>query len=147
MDEPKGTLAAVAAAVPISLRGRGYNLYLVQQQRYWNDAPTYVFDEWVAYTNGSVQRLHSGLDDRTDTVQSMMEFIPYALCVPYTIPCNSQILQFIKCHIEHCLTVLKLSNLDTSRLEHLQNAADAEGLRQFVRGHFGEEWTKQTLGF
>ena len=48
------SLANVALAVPQSLRGPNYSLYLVQQQRWWNDSPLYVIDEWVAYRNGAM---------------------------------------------------------------------------------------------
>lgn len=45
------TLADVAAAN--KYRGDLVNLYLIQQQRYWNDNALYLFDEWVAYANGA----------------------------------------------------------------------------------------------
>ena len=51
--EPKITIAHVAAKVPVSLRGPSYQLYLVEQRKYWNDRPLYLVDEWVAYTNGT----------------------------------------------------------------------------------------------
>lgn len=51
--EPKTTIRAIAPKVPQVLRGPSYNLYLVQQTSGWNDRPLYLFDEWVAYTNGS----------------------------------------------------------------------------------------------
>lgn len=51
--EPKTTIRAFASSVPQGLRGPSYNLYLVQQTSGWNDRPLYLFDEWIAYTNGS----------------------------------------------------------------------------------------------
>lgn len=51
--EPKTTIRAFAGTVPQALRGPSYNLYLVQQTSGWNDRPLYLFDEWIAYTNGS----------------------------------------------------------------------------------------------
>jgi hypothetical protein len=51
--EPKTTIRAFASTVPQALRGPSYNLYLVQQTSGWNDRPLYIFDEWIAYTNGS----------------------------------------------------------------------------------------------
>ena len=51
--EPKTTIRAFASTVPKELRGPSYNLYLVQQTSGWNDRPLYIFDEWIAYTNGS----------------------------------------------------------------------------------------------
>jgi hypothetical protein len=51
--EPKTTIRAIAPKVPQALRGPSYQLYLVQQAGDWNDRPLYLFDEWIAYTNGS----------------------------------------------------------------------------------------------
>lgn len=51
--EPKTTIRAFASTVPQALRGPSYQLYLVQQTNGWNDRPLYLFDEWIAYTNGS----------------------------------------------------------------------------------------------
>ena len=51
--EPRTTIRSFAGIIPEGLRGPSYNLYLVQQTGGWNDRPLYLFDEWVAYTNGS----------------------------------------------------------------------------------------------
>lgn len=54
IKEPKGRLSAIARLIPPSLRGPSFHLYLVQQQRYWEMYPTYLADEAVSYTNGSL---------------------------------------------------------------------------------------------
>lgn len=46
-------LSDVAKEVPQDLRGDIYKLYMVEQQRYWNDTPCYVIDELSAYLNGT----------------------------------------------------------------------------------------------
>lgn len=51
--EPKGRLSSVSQLIPPSLRGPSFNLYLIEQQRYWECEPSYMLDEWVAYINGS----------------------------------------------------------------------------------------------
>jgi len=51
--EPKTTIRAIAPKVPQALRGPSYQLYLVSQTGDWNNRPLYLFDEWIAYTNGS----------------------------------------------------------------------------------------------
>ncbi len=51
--EPKLTLNTVAQAIPQPLRGMSYNLYLIQQQRWWNDRSLYILDELGAYLSGS----------------------------------------------------------------------------------------------
>jgi hypothetical protein len=47
------TLSQVAASVPEELRGRGFRLYLIEQQKYWQNQPSYILDELSAYTNGA----------------------------------------------------------------------------------------------
>jgi hypothetical protein len=72
--EPPTTISKVAGLVPSSLRGGVYNLYLVSQASSWNDTPLYIFDEWIAYTNGSDCRLDLGIEQRSETVTYMLEF-------------------------------------------------------------------------
>jgi len=140
MHEPATTLSAVAAAVPLSLRGQVYRLYLVEGQRYWQNQPTYVFDEWVAYANGSEARQQLGIRDRAETVEYTLEFIPYSLCVAKASRSQDpQMKAFIRWHIERCLTF--------GNVNRLRTASDAEALRQFTRTYLGAEWTKKTLGF
>lgn len=47
--EPNIKLSHIAVNVPRNLRGSCYNLYLLKQQKYWNNEPLYVLDEWSAY--------------------------------------------------------------------------------------------------
>jgi len=136
LQEPNTTLSAVAARVPASLRGRGYNLYLIQQQHYFQDQPTYILDEWVAYTNGSEARARLSLQARGETVESMMEFIPYALCLPM----DPQLKAFVRWQIERAVRLGRVPDA-------LQTSPDAESLRQSTRKCFGTNWTLRVLGF
>lgn len=81
--EPNLTIKQVADKVPKELRGNIYQLYLVSQQRYWNDRPLYLFDEWSAYIAGSMHRLEEQLDERVDSIRSMLEMAVYCgyLCM------------------------------------------------------------------
>ena len=54
LKEPKFTLKALAALIPKEHRGVIYQLYLVDQQRYWNEQPAYILDESFAYLNGTL---------------------------------------------------------------------------------------------
>ncbi len=58
------TLRRLANTVPIDMRGPRYPLYLVQQQKWWNDDALYIVDELVAYTNGAIVGKQLGLDFR-----------------------------------------------------------------------------------
>jgi len=140
MKEPSCSLREVARLVPKSLRGRGYSLYLVRAQSDWNQQPTYVFDEWTAFTNGTQSRNEYGMKDRTDTVESMVEFIPYALCVLQASGNKDpQIRAFIKWEIERALKLYKESGVTVKTLDILRDSADAEYLRVFVRTCYGED--------
>ena len=52
------TLAQVAQRC--YYKGAIYNLYMVEQRKYWNDTPLYPFGEWVSYANGSARQLQPG---------------------------------------------------------------------------------------
>jgi hypothetical protein len=146
LKEPSGTLAAVAASVPKSLRGDVYTLYLVQGQQWWNGQPSYVFDEWVAYTNGTAARLELKIADRAETCRYAQEFIVYALCVAQTAKSNDpQMKEFIRWQIERVHTLIKASSLPVSN--QLKDAPDAESLREFSREYLGQTWCKKNLGF
>jgi len=143
LDEPAATLAAVAAQVPPSLQGEVYELYLVEPQDGWNDRPSYVFDEWTAYTNGADARQQLGIQDRQETLRYALEFCVYATCVPRAAnSTDPQMRGFLRWQIER---VTKLGRSDY--LDRLRSNADASGLRQYMRDYFGEQWTAATLGF
>jgi hypothetical protein len=61
---PRFTLADLANEIPTEKRGRLYQLYLKDQQRWWNDSPLYVLDELTAYTYGAKAGFELGLTDR-----------------------------------------------------------------------------------
>lgn len=54
LKHPKFKLKDIAKSVPKDKRCSLYKLYIVKQQRSWNNEPLYVLDELVAYTNGAV---------------------------------------------------------------------------------------------
>ena len=78
--EPPFRLSTVANIVPKSLRGDVYKLYLIDQQRYWAANPLYIFDEFSAYSNGTMTGIENNLK-RSESTKYMTEFIVYALCV------------------------------------------------------------------
>lgn len=80
LREPAGiTLTDVAHAVPAAKRGPRYDLYLVQQAKYWNDTPSYVLDELAAYTNGWECYTKTGdTGNAQNSHDCAIEFIGYA---------------------------------------------------------------------
>ncbi len=146
LTEPNITLRDVARAVPKSLRGRCYNTYFVQARRSWNQQPTYVFDEWVAYINGSEARHQLGISKQRATVSYMMELCVYSLCVAKAS--NDQRLKpFIKQQMKRTLDIYAKSGVPSRLLATLRRASDAKSLRDFCRRYFGKQWTRTTLGF
>ena len=143
LHEPKTTLSAAANLVPLSLRGEVYDLYLVNAQSDWNDQPSYVFDEWTAYTNGANARQQLGIQDRQETVRYALEFCVYATCVARAANSSDpQTRAFIMWQIER---VMKLSS-GSEYLEHLRQEPDAAPLRGFVCDYFGVHWSREILG-
>ena len=74
-DHPKTTLEHISRLT--TYKGGVYNLYLIQQQQYWNKQPLYVLDEWVSYINGSITGLELNLN-RGESIEYALEFNFYA---------------------------------------------------------------------
>lgn len=75
---PSFTLKELAQAIPKEDRGRSYQLYLVNQQRYWNNDPLYVLDELTAYTLGAKAGYELESIDRANySRENAMEFFRY----------------------------------------------------------------------
>ena len=79
LAEPRVTLNRLSRVIPAERRGRGYRLYLIEQQRYWNNEPLYVFDEFSAYLNGARVAVELNLSSRfRESFGSALEFAWYA---------------------------------------------------------------------
>ena len=79
LEEPRGLLISqIANRIPTHLRGKIYKLYMIDQQRWWNDRPLYTYDEWVSYANGAATRTDLGIVNRSETVTYMWEMAVYA---------------------------------------------------------------------
>jgi hypothetical protein len=150
MQEPVTTLAysEVSQLVPPSLRGDVYGLYLKHAESYWNDHPSYVFDEWMAYTNGSDARLQLGIRDRSETVRYALEFCVYAACVPRAAASNDpQLKAFYKWQVDRVVTLARASHVESDYLDVLRTAEDAADLREYLRRYCGPQWTQRVLNF
>lgn len=73
------TIAKIAPIIPTNLRGSSYNLYLIQQQRDWNNQPGYLLEEWVCYYAGALTRAELRITQRRETVKQMLDFMVYSL--------------------------------------------------------------------
>ena len=77
---PRGvTLSQIARNTPQEWRGKIYNLYLIQQQQYWNDSPLYVLDECTAYLAGACVGIEINNRHRTqESFDHALEMLGYA---------------------------------------------------------------------
>lgn len=111
VDPPAVTLAEVAQAVPPRLRGTRYQLYLVSQQRDWAHDPLYVWDEWVAYDNGTttgIQEMGRSQSGASDDAVACIELSGYALAVASAarrkgIPVSEQFREFLAWELRRSL--------------------------------------------
>jgi hypothetical protein len=154
--EPDCRMTDVALVVPRSLRGEEtYPLYMIRQARSWNDQPLYIFDEWVAYSNGSAVRADLKIQDRGETVKYMLDFCVYSLCLAWVSKNDDdQFKFFLKWHLKRSMELWEANQQvggDLRRSEFywktLKTSDESKGLRDFARPYLGEQWTKENLGF
>jgi hypothetical protein len=71
-------LAHVADAIPKEHRGKTYETYLIEAQRWWQDVAIYPLDELVAYQTGSIVRNELEWDRRQETDRFGIELLLYS---------------------------------------------------------------------
>jgi hypothetical protein len=151
IDEPRTTIQTVAKMVPQPLRGNVYQLYLVTQAGSWGDTPLYIFDEWVAYTNGSEVRKDLGIQERSETVSQMIEFDIYALTLAQAVKKHDpqyddrQFKAFLMWNIERSMTFLPESKSEAYLKEFREGSSSAE-LRKFTIDYCGAAWAEKQFG-
>jgi hypothetical protein len=89
VQQPSVTIRDISKYVPPTLRGSRYDLYLVQQQRYWNDEPLYILEEWHCYTLGAMAAVDDVKNNRrlprTDAVSGTLEFRVYGAALAMAV--------------------------------------------------------------
>ncbi|MDP2925658.1 MAG: hypothetical protein Q8N99_04770 [Nanoarchaeota archaeon] len=156
LQEPNGvTLTDVSRFVPQNLKYDGsYNLYLVQQARSWNNEPLYVLDEMTAYVNGAIYSASKGGGNTVN----VKEFMVYSLALGRAIETKNsgywqsnngaQFREFLGYSLTRAANA-EAGNRRTS-VENVRTAVNSmlnDDLRNFARRTYGEEWTRQNLGF
>jgi hypothetical protein len=111
LSEPNLRLRDIIPYIPGDCRGGGYQLYLQQQLQSWDDTPTYVLDEWVAYTNGSAYVNESGGSEYL-CYERMIEFNAYATALVLAVQAKDpnykdkdKLIQFVAWNIERTLVI------------------------------------------
>jgi hypothetical protein len=105
--ELPGTLDEVSKRIPEPLRGSVYTLYLIKQQGDWNNHPSYLFDEFTAYLNGSLAREQLGISERSESLEHALELMVYS---SYTINSNDSKI-FWKYQAKRTMDLYKRSGL------------------------------------
>ena len=164
--EPGITKSQVASYVPQSLRDFRYGTYVTGAGA-WDNEPLYLWDEWVAYTNGAevgVNRVNEGVWSEGWRDQSgNLEFVVYGLAVGMAVrdldseywQDYDQFREFMMWQTERSMDLFHTcegmtefeSTSVASYYEAFKTSSDAEGLRQFVRDTYGDAWTVAVLGF
>jgi hypothetical protein len=149
IQEPNCHMRDAARLVPQALRGDVYQLYMVQQAGAWGDAPLYIFDEWVAYSNGAAVRQDLKIQERGETVQYMLEFCVYSIALAKAANIEEeQFKDFLKWHLKRAMDLWEAnrqSGGDLRKSDSYWNAFKTSELCTFVSQYLGEEWVKETL--
>ena len=140
------------------LRGTRFNLYLVTQRRDWNREPLYVWDEWVAYDNGTA----TGVEERprpaagaSDDAVACIELSGYALAVAAAarrkgVPVSQQFREFLAWELRRSLALyvralaLPAYAWPDRRLEQRWCAGDPF-VQEELRALYGETLTVRDL--
>jgi hypothetical protein len=145
LKEPPITLNDIAIRVPKSLRGNGYQLYLIDQQRYWQNEPLYILDEWICYVNSTM----AGIELRVEEggrLAKCAEFNTYALVL---LQCSylklneedkKQLVDFVHLYTNRVRSLLELAKTRDYNAKNAENilstmltSEDCQNLRQFIK--------------
>jgi hypothetical protein len=165
--EPSLRIRQVAPLVPQSVRGGRYQLYLVQQAGQWDDMPTYIFDEWVAYINGTtvgIDQIKNNLKGRgsgstSDDAIAPMEFTYYALALCRAVKqhdtnyfkANPEFSEFVSFNVRRSALAfreaiqMKEFQWETKLIDNFISSADAQPLRDIAVELWGEAFCKKYL--
>jgi len=155
LNNPTGlTMQDVTYNVPIQLkRDSSYQLYLIDQQKYFLNEPLYILDEFVAYNNGGVV---SGEIHGRESL-NIPQFMVYSLALGRTIeqknPTYWQNINgvafrgFVADQLIRAMENHVRQTGDRERALATFRAMTNQELQDFARRNFGAEWTKRILGF
>jgi hypothetical protein len=150
LDEPGIKKSDVLAFVPEALRGDRFGLYL-ENQKEWDDTPLYIFDEWVAYVNGSEVALEEAARKkpaaRSNEIYACAEFAVYATALGMAVEKhdrgyftrNDEFRTFLRWHLQRSLKVYRKGAAQPEfawkpeYFRRLKSGSESEALRDFWR--------------
>lgn len=162
--EPALRKRDVAPYVPPALRGLRFGVYITDPA--WDHQPTYILDEWVAYTNGGAAALElvargQWTTGPQDAMAGQLEFTIYAIALtmaiadrdPDYLAANPAYTALVERTALRALTQFRagkdLPAFPSEEQDRLYQAlrVDPEGepLRQFCRATWGDGFTRALL--
>ncbi len=143
LNEPHPlTIQQVAGKIPQDFRGGVlglYDLYCVQQARSWGDRPFYLFDEWVAYTNGSIVALEMSEagaynEKRWDSIHGAVYFTMFSLVTVSMIKVDDEVKDFVTFQLSRVKELVEVA-------QKVPNLARQENVDDFAK-ILGSEFAK-----
>lgn len=165
IPEPAVRKSDVATYVPSSMRGLRYDQYVTGQES-WDDVPTYIFDEWIAYTNGSAAALElrsmgNWGDRHQDALAGQIEFTIYGLALGMAVRDLDPTYFATQPAFAQLLAWNALRSLDQYRAgkddpgfpseemhrlyAELRAGADGQAMRDFLSATYGVAFTAKLL--
>ena len=151
--------------VPSILHASRWDLYMAGSAS-WDDTPTYIFDEWIAYTNGGavgVDLVRSGLWTYgwRDGVAGQLEFTIYAIAVAMAVEAGDpdywdsadgdQFRELVAWNARRAMRIFRegavmpdfqYDEYDTY-YENMRTHRDAAPIRDFVRRVWGDALVRE----
>ncbi len=165
IEEPNMRKSQVAPFVPKSMRNSRYDLYIAGQSG-WDDMPTYIMDEWVAYINGSaagVDLVKNGLWHAgwRDGVKGTIDFTVFSVALgmaierhdPAYFKANTQFREFLAYNLKRGMKVFfegrkMVDFADREQDEYyrtFREGTEASAMRDFLNRTYGETWVKAAV--
>lgn len=138
--EPNYTLSQVANKVPISIRGSGYQLYLIEQARYWEGQPLYILDELVAYNNSVEVGIEYNIKDFAGRKEKVIEFLNYSIILDAYTWNKFDDQQYSDSLREFILWYTKRIEKNLNIKYSITHNVDCKHLIPFIKGRYSTDW-------
>jgi hypothetical protein len=78
LEQPNFTISELVKHIPKEIRKDLFDLYLIEQQRYWNNEPLYILEECHCYLFGTIVGYQNGLLERAKySLKCALEMFSY----------------------------------------------------------------------
>ena len=158
IEQPNLTIKDVSPYVPNNLRGYRYQLYFVDQLKYWNDSPLYIMEEWNCYTLGGDCAVEDYLLklplEKTDAVAGTFEFMIYStalyMCIkdkdPEYFKNNDQFKEFFHHLLDYSLSLFRQGRIIKEYFSPKSNKLYAD-YKNSTEGRKMQKFLNETIDF